>query len=57
MSFSFYSGESPHGVGSRETPLMQVKEEAVHGDEAFIVGEEANNCGDVKESQLLSRKG
>lgn len=57
MSFSFYGGESPHGVGSRETPLMQVKEEAVHGDEAFIVGREANNYGDVKESQLLSRKG
>ena len=36
---------------------MQVKEEAVYGDEAFIVGEEANNCGDVKESQLLSGKG
>ena len=27
MSFSFYNGESPSGVGSRETPLMQVKEE------------------------------
>ena len=57
MSPPNYSGESPPNLGSRETPLMQVKEEAVHGDEAFNAGEETGNCGDVKESQLPSRKG